>query len=109
MPEPTLQFLGEQIARIQAELRDLRGVRSDVAHLRAEISDVESRLGRQIAELENRFAKLEDRFAELENRFAKLDDRFANTDRATQAEFALMRQTTATNLEILLAAIAGRA
>ncbi len=42
MPEPTLQFLGEQIARIQAE-------------------------------------------------------------------FALMRQTTATNLEILLAAIAGRA
>jgi hypothetical protein len=67
----------------------------DIARLRAGISDVEGRLGRQIAE--------------LEDRFAKLDDRFANSDRATRAEFVLMRQTTATNLEILLAAIAGRA
>jgi hypothetical protein len=35
MPEPTLQFLSYQLARILAELR---GVRSDVAHLRVELS-----------------------------------------------------------------------
>ena len=82
MAEPTLQFLGEQIARIQAELRELRGVRADVAHLRADIADTRT---------------------ELANRMDVFEAGLASVN----AQIAQVRETMTTNLEVVLAAING--
>lgn len=80
MAEPSLEFLGEQIARIQAELRDLRGVRSDVAHLRAEVTD----------------------------RMDSMHQRIDSLERSIDLQLAQIRQQMTTNLEVVLAAIKAR-
>ncbi|MBF0459702.1 MAG: hypothetical protein HQK99_17585 [Nitrospirae bacterium] len=80
MTNVDVQLLGEQMKRMQAELRDLRGVRTDVAHLRAEISD----------------------------RHEGLSERIDNLERAIDARFEQMHQTMAMNLAVVLDAIKGR-
>ncbi|MBI5164106.1 MAG: hypothetical protein HY985_09415 [Magnetospirillum sp.] len=80
MAEPDLRFLGERIDRIQAELRDLRGLRTDVAHLRAEISD----------------------------RHEALSERIDNLERSMDLRFTEMHRTIATNLAVVLDAIHGQ-
>ena len=84
MAEPSLQLLGEQIARIQAELRDLRGVRSDVAHLRAEVTD---------------------RTEAINQRIDNLERSIDNLERGNDARFDQLGQQMTTNLEIMLATI----
>jgi hypothetical protein len=77
MVEPDIRFLGERIERIQAELRDLRGLRGEMSHLRAEMND----------------------------RYEALSARIDNLERAIDARFAQTHETMATNLAIVLAAI----
>ena len=80
MTNVDVQLLGEQMKRMQAELRDLRGVRTDVAHLRAEISD----------------------------RHEGLNERIDNLERAMDARFEQMHQTMGMNLAVVLEAIKAR-
>jgi len=77
MTEPDFKFLGERIERIQAELRDLRGVRGDVAHLRADVSD----------------------------RSEAVYERIDNLEKSMDARFEQMHQTMAINLAVLLEAV----
>jgi predicted nucleic acid-binding Zn-ribbon protein len=99
MAEPTLQFLGEQIARIQSELRDLRNVRSDVAHLRAELNDRTEEIHRRIEGLE---AAVSERIWGLE---AAVGERIDSLARANNAQFAQVHETMAINLAAVLEAI----
>jgi len=85
LADPDLKFLGEQIQRIQAELRDLRGVRADVSHLRAEI---------------------EDRFESVYSRLDAVESQLGRFYTEMDARFVQVHQTMATNLEAVLAAIA---
>lgn len=80
MADPSLSFLGERIERIQAEVRDLRGVRTDIAHLRAEIGD----------------------------RHDSFNERIDHLERAMDARFERMHQTMATNLAVVLEALTAR-
>jgi hypothetical protein len=77
MVEPDIRFLGERIERIQAELRDLRGLRGEMSHLRAEMND----------------------------RYEALSTRIDNLERAIDARFAQTHETMASNLAVVLAAI----
>ncbi len=77
MAEASLQFLGEQITRVQTELRDLRGLRSDIVHLRADVSD----------------------------RMDSVHQRVDNLERSIDARLDQIGEQMATNLEVVLAAI----
>jgi hypothetical protein len=84
MVEPDIRFLGERIERIQAELRDLRGLRGEMAHFKAEMND--------------RYEALS---ARIDNVERTMDAGFASMD----ARFAQAHETMASNLAVVLAAI----
>ncbi|MDK9722411.1 MAG: hypothetical protein OEL53_14630 [Rhodospirillales bacterium] len=90
MAEPDIRFLGERIDRIQAELRELRGVRAEIAHLRAEMHT-------EISSLR----------AEIADRHDAASERTDNLEKALDARFDLVHQTMATNLAAVLQAIKG--
>jgi hypothetical protein len=106
--DPDLRFLGERLERVQAELRDLRGVKGEVARLNAELARVEGSLSDRIDALERstniRFDALErstsSRFDALER---SIDARF----NAVDARFAQVHETMTTNLAVVLEAIKG--
>lgn len=92
------RFLGRQVQNLQGDVRDLRAghlrLESDVAGLRADVSRLEGRVERLEGEMRAGFEAVDACFNDLE---ASLNIRF---DQA--------RQMTATNFQILLAAIQGR-
>lgn len=90
----SLDFLGEQMLRMQA---DLRGVRSEQVKLESEQTSMRAD-----------FRRLEGKVDGLD---AKVDGLDAKVDRhhsANQAEFEQMRETMALNLEVMLAAFNSR-
>ena len=119
MVEPDFRLLGERIERIQAELRELRGVRADVAHLRAEVSQLRSDLIQMRSEMSQVQAEGGDRHESLSARvdnlertmnihFTQTHERIDNLERAMDARFTQVQETMATNLAIVLDAIKTR-
>ena len=105
MSDPDLTFLGERIARIQAELRDLRGLRTDVAHLRTDLTHLRAEVAERFGALSERIDAQNERIDNLER---ATSERFENLDRALDARFDQVHQTMATNLAIVLQAIKGQ-
>lgn len=95
MAEPDIRFLGERIDRIQTELRELRGLRTDIAHLRAEMGE--------------RHEGVSERFESVDRRFDNLDQSLDNLEKSIDARFDQVHQTMSTNLAVVLAAIKGTA
>ena len=108
MVEPDFQLLGERIERIQAELRELRGVRADVAHLRAEVSQLRSDLIQMRSEMGQMRSDMSQAQAESGDRHESLSVRVDNLERAMDARFTQVQETMATNLAIVLDAIRTR-
>ena len=69
----SLEFLGEQIKRVQADIRDLKGrillVESDQGDLRR---DMERRMAQLEARLEVLGERMDDRFDQVDQRFLEL-------------------------------------
>ncbi len=82
-----LEFLGEQMLRMQA---DLRGVRSEQVKLESEQTSMRAD------------------FRRLEGKVDGLDAKVDRHHAANQAEFKQMRETMALNLEVMLAAFNSR-
>ena len=95
------RFLGRQVQRLQADVRDLRGdhlrLEGDVAGLRADVS-----------RLEEGQDGLSQQSTGLAQQMTALAHQMENHHQANQAQFREMAQTDATNLELLLAAINSR-
>ncbi len=91
MAEADLTFLGEQIKRMQS---DLRHVRAEQLRLEA---DVMERLDTFERSVDARFDAVDARFDAVDARFNSIDARFEQVHR-----------TMAVNLDVLLAAIKGR-
>ncbi len=84
MAEIDIRFLGEQIARMQSELR---GVKADIAQLRAE----QLRLEADQAQLK-----------------IDLFERIADFEQGVGARFDQVHQTMASHLEVVLSAIGAK-
>jgi len=104
----SLDFLGEQMLRMQA---DLRGVRSEQvklegeqANLRADIHRLDSKIDGLDAKVDGLDAKVDGLDAKVNGLDAKVDAH----DRSNQARFDQIDRTMALNLEIVLAAIRER-
>lgn len=67
-----LQFLGEQIARLQSDVRDVKArvllVENDQSQLREEVGRLDRKLGALSERVENRFDQVEERFDRFGNR-----------------------------------------
>ena len=91
MVEPSLEFLGKQIERLQGEMRH---VRAEIAALRNRVDANEVRI-EEVVLILNEFRE----YAEA---------RFTGLERSIDARFEQVHQTMAANMEVLLAAIEGR-
>lgn len=88
MAEPSLEFLGKQIDRLQVEMR----------HTRAEIAALRNRVDANEVRIEEVLL--------LINEFRKyVEARFAAMETSIHARFAQVHETMAANLQVLLAAI----
>jgi chromosome segregation ATPase len=94
----SLDFLGEQMLRMQA---DLRGVRSEQLQMRAEQVKLESEQAGMRADVRD----LRSNLGELDTKVERLDMKTDAHHAANQAQFEQVRQTMTTNLEITLQAI----
>jgi len=111
----SLDFLGEQMLRMQA---DLRGVRSEQvklegeqANLRADIHRLDSKIDGLDAKVDGLDAKVDGLDGKVDGLDAKvngLDAKVDAHDRSNQARFDQIDRTMALNLEIVLAAIRER-
>lgn len=92
-----LTFLGVQIGHLQTDMRtvkaDILQIRADQARQDVELADVREELAEFRAEVRAEFVQFR---AEVNARFASVD-----------AQFDQMRQTTATNMAVVLGAIEG--
>lgn len=65
----SLDFLGEQLKRVQADLRDLKGrvllVESDQAEVRRDLARLETKVDVLVERTDDRFDQLDQRFVEL--------------------------------------------
>lgn len=91
MAEPSLEFLGKQIERLQVEMR----------HARAEIAALRNRVDANEVRIEEVVLMLNELREYMEARFAALDA-------AIDARFRQVHETMANNLQVLLAAIEAR-
>lgn len=94
MAEPSLEFLGKQIERLQVEMR----------HARAEIAALRNRVDANEVRIEEVVLMLGELREYVEARFAAMDSHFSAID----ARFAQVHETMAANLQVLLAAIDAR-
>ena len=102
MAEPSLEFLGKQIERLQVEMRHAR---AEIAALRNRVDANEVRIEEVVLMLNELREYVEARFAALEN---AIGDRFAALEAAIDARFKQVHETMANNLQVLLAAIDAR-
>jgi hypothetical protein len=84
MAEPSLEFFGKQIERLQVEMR----------HARAEIAALRNRVDANEVRIEEVVLMLTELREYIEARFAAIDARFAQ-----------VHETMASNFQILLAAV----
>jgi hypothetical protein len=90
----SLQFLGEQMLRMQA---DFRGVRSEQLKLESEQATMQA----DIAGLRSDVSRID---AKVDNLAIRVDNLTTSMD----AQFSQVHQTMATNLEIMLNALDAR-
>jgi predicted nucleic acid-binding Zn-ribbon protein len=115
MADPDLRLLGERIERIQAELRDLRGVRAEIAQLRAElrgeIADVRGDLSELRGDVRTEIAGVRNEMAEMRSEARRFEvsvaERFDQLYAEIDGRFDQIREMMATNLQIVLTAIQG--
>ena len=93
MAEPSLEFLGKQIERLQVEMR----------HARAEIAALRNRVDANEVRIEEVVLMLNELREYVEARFIERCD-----GAAIDARFAQVHETMASNLQVLLAAIEAR-
>lgn len=86
MAEIDLRFIGERLDRVQAELRDLRGIKADVVQLRSELIQ----LGSEVARVE-----------------VSINERIDHLERSFDARFDQVHQTIATNFAIVFELLKG--
>lgn len=91
MAEPDLQFIGEQLRRMQAELRELRSSKAD----KADVEALRMEFQAFRAEMAAGFAIVHDRIDRVEQR---MNAEFA----AIQAQFEQVHRTMATNFAIII-------
>ena len=99
-----LKFLGRQVQVLQGDVRDLR---ASEARRDAEVAAVRADLARMQAENHAKFEQVDDRFDRLEARVDRLEKRVEAGFAAVEAKFQQASETAATNLQIVLSAIAG--
>ena len=93
----SLDFLGEQMLRMQA---DLRGVRSDQVRL-------ETELRADLRALDGKIDSVDAKVERLDAKVERLDAKVDAHDASNQARFAQIQQTAATNLAVTLEAFKG--
>ena len=91
MAEPSLEFLGKQIERLQVEMR----------HVRAEIAALRNRVDANEVRIEEVVLMINELREYVEARFVALEA-------AIDARFKQVHETMANNLQVLLAAIEAR-
>ncbi|MDR3517058.1 MAG: hypothetical protein P4M00_14695 [Azospirillaceae bacterium] len=116
MAEPDMRFIGERLERVQAELRDLRSLKGEVASLKGDVAGLKLDVA-QLADriigvgvtTSERFESLEARFAAFEarmnDRFAALEARFGASERAIDKRFNAMAEQASTSLSLVLDAV----
>ena len=92
MAEPSLEFLGKQIERLQVEMR----------HARAEIAALRNRVDANEVRIEEVVLMLNELREYVEARFAAMEAA------AIDARFTQVHETMADNLQILLTAIGAK-
>jgi chromosome segregation ATPase len=88
MAEPSLEFLGKQIERLQVEMR----------HARAEIAALRNRIDANEVRIEEVVLLLNEMREYMEARFTAME-------KSIDARFGQVHETMANNLQVLLAAI----
>jgi chromosome segregation ATPase len=91
MAEPSLEFLGKQMERLQVEMR----------HARAEIAALRNRVDANEVRIEEVVLMLNELREYMEARFSAME-------KAIDARFVQVHETMANNLQVLLAAIEAR-
>ncbi len=102
MAEPSLEFLGKQIERLQVEMRHAR---AEIAALRNRVDANEVRIEEVVLMLNELREYVEARFSAMEK---VIDARFVAMEKAIDARFKQVHETMANNLQVLLAAIEAR-
>ena len=102
MAEPSLEFLGKQIERLQVEMRHAR---AEIAALRNRVDANEVRIEEVVLMLNELREYVEARFSAIEK---VIDARFVAMEKAIDARFKQVHETMANNLQVLLAAIEAR-
>jgi predicted nucleic acid-binding Zn-ribbon protein len=104
----SLQFLGEQMLRMQADFRGVRSeqvkLESELATTQAEIAGLRSDVSRMASGQVVMQAEITDLRLEVSSVDGKVDNLAASVD----AQFRQVRETMATNLEIVLNALDAR-
>jgi hypothetical protein len=110
--EVTLAFLGEQIVKMQVDIRAIQG---DIRRLDGEVGFIKQKLTLIEAEqVEIRdlvhlaVGEFTVRMSRMERRMDGMDARQDRFEAYVDAKFAQMAETAATNTQILLAAIQAR-
>jgi chromosome segregation ATPase len=117
--EVTLAFLGEQMGRMQGDIRKLQTevgfIKTKITHIEAEQIEMRQTIHLAVGELttrmmrfEHRLGGLGERMGGIETRLEKLEQRHVSFEAFVDARFAQMAETMATNTQVLLTAIQGR-
>jgi predicted nuclease with TOPRIM domain len=100
-----LEFLGEQMLRMQV---DLRGVRSEQLKLESEQATMQAEMAGMrgdVAKLAGGMESLDDRVGRIETKVEHVDTKLDNLAASVDARFDQVNETMATNLDIVLKAI----
>jgi peptidoglycan hydrolase CwlO-like protein len=101
----SLDFLGEQMLRMQADLRGVRSeqvkMESEQASIRADVRNLDIKIDRVDAKVHRVDAKVD----RVNANVVSLDEKVENLGRSMDARFAQVNETAASNLDIVLKAI----
>ncbi len=105
MAEPDLRFIGERLERVQAELRNLRALKGEVAAVQADLARFKAEVAGGFDAMRDRIDRLE---ATMDARFGQMHQQFGCLEAAMGARFDQVHQTMATNLAVVLEALKTR-
>ena len=97
----SLEFLGEQMLRMQT---DLRGVRSEQTRQEGELQSLGVQIGAVGSKVDAVDAKLDHVGAKLEGKIDRVEKKLDNFAVSVDARFDQVNQTMTTNLEVILKA-----
>jgi len=98
----SLEFLGEQMQRMQT---DLRSVRSEQGRQEGELQSLGTKIDAVDAKVDAVDAKLDHVDVKLEGKIDRVETKLDNFAASVGARFDQVHQTMATNLEVVLKAI----